>query len=125
MRLHVFGATSVVTVGCRPEVSNAVTYRVVTEIYSLREERRPYRYTRWGEKRRPFVTERMFRWRCSPKRIQDLEDYRSKMEVKSKVQRAQWMPKAPKGTTQKVNGHANLLTILHSRFYLSSYVHGA
>lgn len=26
------------------------------------------------------------------------------MEVKSKVQRAQWMPKAPKGTTQKVNG---------------------
>ncbi|CAN0362276.1 unnamed protein product, partial [Laminaria digitata] len=31
----------------------------------------------------------------------DLLDYRTKMEVKSKVQRAQWMPRAPKGSTQK------------------------
>lgn len=51
--------------------------------------------------------------------MQDLEDYRSKMEVKSKVQRAQWMPKAPDGTTQKVNG---MPTVDSTAFTVSRFV---
>lgn len=37
---------------------------------------------------------------------QDVADYRSKMEAKSKVQRAQWISNLPEGTTQKVTSSA-------------------